>query len=160
MFCFFAAIAVGTALMGRPPRRSQRALLVHWAPASGSDVEALVRPSMTNSNSRNPTVSQSPHALPIRPISLAPATQCSMPLSRHLLAKPTQRLTVRRHCVICKVPIDNTAQPLALRWNGLMPASPKLGFHLAQLGPHPFRLSPPRDQELPRLRLPTQVQES
>src|SRR6266545_6954006 len=28
-------IAVGTALAGGPPHRSQRALLTHWAPASG-----------------------------------------------------------------------------------------------------------------------------
>src|SRR4249920_2377209 len=33
-------IAVGTALTGGPPRRSQRAGLPHWAPASGSGVEA------------------------------------------------------------------------------------------------------------------------
>src|SRR6266545_1589481 len=30
-----AFIAVGTALAGGPPHRSQRALLTHWAPASG-----------------------------------------------------------------------------------------------------------------------------
>jgi len=34
-------IAVGTALSGGPPHRSQRALLTHWAPASDSNVEAL-----------------------------------------------------------------------------------------------------------------------
>jgi hypothetical protein len=28
-------VAVGTALSGRPPHRSQRAGLPHWAPASG-----------------------------------------------------------------------------------------------------------------------------
>ena len=35
------AIAVGTALAGAPPRRSQRALLTHWAPALGLGVEPL-----------------------------------------------------------------------------------------------------------------------
>jgi hypothetical protein len=34
------AIAVGTALAGGPPHRSQRAELPHWAPASGTGVEA------------------------------------------------------------------------------------------------------------------------
>jgi hypothetical protein len=34
-------IAVGTALAGGPPRRSQRALLTHWAPALGLGVEPL-----------------------------------------------------------------------------------------------------------------------
>ncbi|MGH3302853.1 MAG: trehalase-like domain-containing protein, partial [Streptosporangiaceae bacterium] len=32
-------VAVGTALAGGPPHRSQRALLTHWAPASGTNVE-------------------------------------------------------------------------------------------------------------------------
>jgi len=36
-----AEIAVGTALAGGPPRRSQRALLTHWAPALGLGVEPL-----------------------------------------------------------------------------------------------------------------------
>src|SRR5437879_13680502 len=44
------AVAVGTALRlvgsGSPPRRSQRARLAHWAPASGSGVEAHVGPGM------------------------------------------------------------------------------------------------------------------
>ena len=43
-------VAVGTALRlvgsGSPPRRSQRARLAHWAPASGSGVEAHVGPGM------------------------------------------------------------------------------------------------------------------
>ena len=37
------SIAVGTALASGPPHRSQRALLTHWAPASGSGVEACRR---------------------------------------------------------------------------------------------------------------------
>ncbi len=38
----WCVIAVGTALTGGPPRRSQRALLTHWAPALGGGVEARV----------------------------------------------------------------------------------------------------------------------
>jgi hypothetical protein len=38
-----AVVAVGTALEGGPPLRSQRAGLPHWAPASGSDGQALGR---------------------------------------------------------------------------------------------------------------------
>jgi hypothetical protein len=37
-----STIAVGTALAGGPPRRSQRALLTHWAPALGAGVKACV----------------------------------------------------------------------------------------------------------------------
>ena len=35
------AFAVGTALTGGPPHRSQRALLTHWAPTSGHDAQSL-----------------------------------------------------------------------------------------------------------------------
>ena len=82
---------VGTALTGRPPRRSQRALLAHWAPALGFDVKALLRPGMADTYKRDPAVGESPRALPIGPIALASATQCPMPLSCHLGAKPGQR---------------------------------------------------------------------
>jgi len=46
------AVAVGTALSlatpGRPPHRSQRAELPHWALASGGDAEALMGPGMND----------------------------------------------------------------------------------------------------------------
>ena len=35
-------VAVGTALSGRPPHRSQRAGLPHWAPTSGNDAQTLL----------------------------------------------------------------------------------------------------------------------
>ena len=35
------SFAVGTALTGGPPHRSQRALLTHWAPTSGHDAQSL-----------------------------------------------------------------------------------------------------------------------
>ena len=37
----FVPFAVGTALTGGPPHRSQRALLTHWAPTSGHDAQSL-----------------------------------------------------------------------------------------------------------------------
>ena len=39
-------IAVGTPVARRPPHRSQRAQLAHWALASGPDVKALAGPGM------------------------------------------------------------------------------------------------------------------
>ncbi len=39
-------VAVGTALAGGPPRRSQRAELPHWAPTSGAGGKALAGPGM------------------------------------------------------------------------------------------------------------------
>jgi len=45
-------IAVGTALAGGPPHRSQRAGLPHWAPASGTSVEAHLRIGMPDTGRR------------------------------------------------------------------------------------------------------------
>ena len=39
-------VAVGTVVAGRPPHRSQRAGLPHWAPALGNGVESLLGPGM------------------------------------------------------------------------------------------------------------------
>ena len=44
------AVAVGTALSGGPPHRSQRAGLPHWAPTSGVGVEAHAGPGMRDAD--------------------------------------------------------------------------------------------------------------
>jgi hypothetical protein len=59
-------IAVGTALAGGPPRRSQRALLTHWAPDLGSGVEALVGPGVHVAGGREPSFRVAAHLLPVR----------------------------------------------------------------------------------------------
>jgi hypothetical protein len=45
-------IAVGTALAGGPPHRSQRALLTHWAPALGISAKAHVGKGMHHAGGR------------------------------------------------------------------------------------------------------------
>ena len=40
-------IAVGTPVTRRPPHRSQRAELPHWAPALGKDAQALAPPAVS-----------------------------------------------------------------------------------------------------------------
>ena len=65
-------IAVGTALTGGPPHRSQRALLTHWAPTSGHDAQSLFGVRVQNTNRWKPAVGQTVHALPGHPVSLAP----------------------------------------------------------------------------------------
>jgi hypothetical protein len=110
---------------------------------------------MADTDRRDPAVDKSPHALPIGSIALTSAAQSPMPLLRHLVAKPCQRLTIGRHSVVRKVPVDDTAQPPALLGDGPMPTTLELGFHLAQLPLHPLRLGPPHDQELSRLGLST-----
>ena len=66
-----SAIAVGTALSGGPPHRSQRALLTHWAPASGPNVEALAWEGMLNTGRRKPMRGVAVHPFPVHPGALA-----------------------------------------------------------------------------------------
>ena len=71
-FSTLCAFAVGTALTGGPPHRSQRALLTHWAPTSGHDAQSLFGVRVQNTNRWKPAVGQTVHALPGHPVSLAP----------------------------------------------------------------------------------------
>jgi hypothetical protein len=70
-------VAVGTALRlvdsGGPPRRSQRALLVHWAPGLGASVESLVRPGMGDLGWREPSLREAVHSLPVQACALTAA---------------------------------------------------------------------------------------
>ena len=68
-----AAIAVGTALAGGPPHRSQRAALPHWAPALGAGVEADFRVRMQDSRRRYPSSEQAFHPAPGQAVALAAA---------------------------------------------------------------------------------------
>ena len=66
-------VAVGTALAGGPPHRSQRALLAHWAPTLGTGVEPDVRPGMRDAGGREPPCFEPAHPLPGHPVALAAA---------------------------------------------------------------------------------------
>ena len=57
-------VAVGTALAGGPPHRSQRAGLPHWAPASGSGSEAHGREGMPHAGWWEPPVRQYGSSVP------------------------------------------------------------------------------------------------
>ncbi len=61
-------VAVGTALRlvgsGGPPRRSQRALLTHWALPLGAGVEAGFWPWLCGVEEREPSGSEAPHPFP------------------------------------------------------------------------------------------------
>jgi hypothetical protein len=65
--------AVGTALAGGPPHRSQRALLTHWAPALDTGVESFVGPGVQDAGGRKPFGCQAAHAGPGHPCALAAA---------------------------------------------------------------------------------------
>jgi hypothetical protein len=64
-------IAVGTALSGGPPRRSQRARLTHWAPALGDGVKALLGPGMRDTSGGQPTVGVNEYSRAANPVALA-----------------------------------------------------------------------------------------
>src|SRR5437667_7451778 len=65
-------VAVGTAIARRPPHRSQRAELPHWAPTLGHDAEPHVGEWMPHACGWQPIVDQSFHSLPCQPADLAP----------------------------------------------------------------------------------------
>jgi hypothetical protein len=60
-------VAVGTAVAGRPPHRSQRALLTHWAPGLDTGVESRVWPGVCDRGWREPSVGEAVHPLPVQP---------------------------------------------------------------------------------------------
>ncbi len=59
-------VAVGTAIADRPPPRSQRALLTHWAPPSGSGVEAMQRLRVQYPNWREEAVGHVGELIPMK----------------------------------------------------------------------------------------------
>ena len=59
-----ATVAVGTALAGGPPHRSQRAGLPHWAPALDLGVKPHVRVRVHDADFREPADRQPVHPLP------------------------------------------------------------------------------------------------
>ena len=124
---------------GRPPRRSQRALLTHWAPASGTNAKAHVREGMHHAGWRQPPGRQAVHAFPVQAGALAAAPQLRLPVPCHLGAERRHRLAVAGHGVVGAVPSHHAAQPPPLLGDRLMPALPQLVFDLCQLGPHPLR---------------------
>src|SRR6187200_146889 len=83
----YTTVAVGTALVredsGRPPHRSQRAGLPHWALALGSDLEALIRPGMDGADGGKPAGNDTVHSPPIEATALAPPPKRSVPAPRH-----------------------------------------------------------------------------
>ena len=64
-------IAVGTVLADGPPHRSQRALLMHWAPASGTNVEPRFGKWVLDISWREPLIRETVHALPVQATALA-----------------------------------------------------------------------------------------
>src|SRR5439155_11738009 len=73
-------VPVGTALAGGPPARSQRALLTHWAPASGTSVEPPLGEGLRDAGRWEPSRRDAVHALPVEAVALAAAPKLRAPV--------------------------------------------------------------------------------
>ena len=131
--------AVGTALAGGPPHRSQRARLTHWAPASGTNVETGVWVWVQHAGRWQPPFREAGDAFPGRARALAAAPQRLVPVPGHLGVESPDRVDVAGHGVVGVVPSHHASQPLPLLRDGQMPPSPEFIFDLMQLGSHPLR---------------------
>jgi hypothetical protein len=90
---------------GRPPHRSQRAELPHWAPASGSGCEAHVRVGVRHPDFREPSSCVPVHPFPVDPSALASSPQRPLPVPRQLVPESRYRIRVARYGVVGHVPL-------------------------------------------------------
>src|SRR6266568_6978985 len=104
-------VPVGTALAGGPPARSQRALLTHWAPASGTSVEARLGEGMHDAGRWEPSRRDAVHALPVEAVTLAAAPQLRRPVPGYLRPEGLHRTAVAGHGVVGAVPSHHARQP-------------------------------------------------
>src|SRR5256885_7240410 len=111
--CPDQSFAVGTALAGGPPRRSQRAELPHWAPALGPGVEPDVPPGMRDPGGREPPCFESAHPLPGQAVTLAAAPKRPAPVPRDLISESRHCGDVAGNRVVGDVTAHHTAQPFS-----------------------------------------------
>ena len=109
-----AEIAVGTGLAARPPRRSQRARLAHWAPALGSGVKAHVGPGVNDLGAGEPCLGDAVHPLQGHGGALAAAPERAVPVALYLVAECLQRVDVVGHPVVAVVPGQDAFEPASL----------------------------------------------
>src|SRR6266511_4669519 len=153
-------VAVGTALAGGPPHRSQRAGLPHWAPASGGGVKAHLGVGVQDAGRWEPSLSETVGALPGPVVALAATPKRPAPVPGHLVPEGLDRPGVARHGVVGEVSSHHTGQPGALLRDGPMPACLELVFDLLELGPHPLGDRDAPEPEPPAPGLPADVREA
>jgi hypothetical protein len=124
-------VPVGTALAGGPPARSQRALLTHWAPASGASVKARAGEGVRDAGGREPPGREAVHALPVQAVALAAAPQLRAPKPGRLGPEGPDLDAIAGHGVVTAVSSHHARQPAALLGDRLMPAARQLVLDLA-----------------------------
>src|SRR5438034_9992650 len=97
-------VAVGTGLCfvgsARPPRRSQRELLAHWALGLDTSVESRVRPGVDDPDRREPPLREAGHALPGEAAALAATPERPVPVLDHHVPGAVGRLAVAGHGLV------------------------------------------------------------
>src|SRR3982074_2251465 len=86
-YCCYKFVAVGTAIARRPPHRSQRAALPHWAPTSGHDAKPHIREWMSQARGRQPAIDQALHSPPWHPAIPAPQPKHAMPVPYDMIVE-------------------------------------------------------------------------
>ncbi len=121
---------------GRPPHRSRRAELSHRALASGSDVETLVGPGMTDSGRRKPALGDSVHPIPGDRALVATLLERPPPVLDTFRSESGGHLTVGRHRVVVDVASNDSTQSPALFGHAPVSLSFDLHSDTAQFRPH------------------------
>src|SRR2546423_3323764 len=93
-------VAVGTALAGGPPHRSQRAGLPHWAPASDTSVEAHRWVGIHDAGGWEPSASEAIDPCPVHAGPLAATPKRPMPVPLDLGAEGPHGVDVAGHRVV------------------------------------------------------------
>ena len=94
-------VAVGTRISPRPPHRSQRALLTHWAPPSGFGVEAVTGQGVTYADRRKVSVGQAGKAFPVEERLLASPLERLQPAPSDFFEEPPKaRIVALVHPVV------------------------------------------------------------
>jgi hypothetical protein len=151
--CIAGQVTVGTALRrrdpSRPPYRSQRAGLLHWALISGSDVKALFRPRMSNAGHGKPPNCESMHSLPVESVALATSPKRLIPTFCHRLPKHLERVDVSRHPKVREVSADHGAEPTTLLLNCLVQTAAQFKSDLPNVAPQSRTHRATLQKELP-----------
>src|SRR6516165_5037562 len=116
-----------------PLHGSGRAGFPHPALALGDDAHAAQGIVMADANRREPAVDQPPHAVPKDTAVLTAPRKRAVPEPADLKPEDVQRWGVHRHSVVAEVPTHHRTQPSPHFWDGMVHASPELGFHRPQL---------------------------
>ncbi len=103
-----ARITVGTALAGGPPCRSQRAALPHWAPASGSGVEAHIREGMLHTGRREPPDRDAVHPFPVETVAVHAPSSMTPAFTHFRMSRRTRLSAIR--CPVSDIRAEGLAR--------------------------------------------------